>query len=112
MNEKLKRILGLARRAGKCALGAGAVETAIKHSKICFVILAENSGESTKTKIINLCKKHERKYVFCKDKYELGEAVGLVEKSVIAVTDGGFAKGVSECINDTEVTIYDENKNQ
>ena len=40
MNDKMKRLLGLARNAGKCALGAGAAEKAIKHNKSCLVIIA------------------------------------------------------------------------
>ena len=52
------------------------------------------------------------RYIFCKDKFELGEAVGLKEKSVIAITDSGFAKGVFDCIKDMEVLVYDKNKNQ
>lgn len=112
MNDKMKRLLGLARNAGKCALGAGAAEKAIKHNKSCLVILAENSGESTKSKFVNLCDRLNARYIFCKDKFELGEAVGLKEKSVIAITDSGFAKGVFDCIKDMEVLVYDKNKNQ
>lgn len=112
MNDKMKRLLGLARNAGKCALGAGAAEKAIKFNKSRLVIIAENSGESTKSKFVNLCKKTNAEYIFCKDKSELGSAVGLKEKSVIAVIDDGFAKGVLECIKDMEVTGYDKNKNQ
>lgn len=112
MNDKMKRLLGLARNAGKCALGAGATEKAVKYNKSRIVIIAENSGESTKSKFVNLCKKMNAEYIFCEDKYELGEAVGLKEKSVIAVIDEGFAKGVFDCVNDMEVIKYDKNKNQ
>ena len=43
---------------------------------------------------------------------QLGEAVGLKEKSVIAITDSGFAKGMFDCIKDMEVLVYDKNQNQ
>lgn len=112
MNEKIKRLLGLARNAGKCALGAGAAEKAIKQRRSRLVILAENAGESTKSKFIGLCEKMNAEYIICRDKYELGAAVGLNEKSVIAITDDGFAKGVFKCIKDMEVAEYDKNKNQ
>ena len=104
MNEKTIRLIWLARRAGKCTLGASATEAAIKQKRCFLVIIAANAGGSTRDKFVNLSKKTDIQHIFCEDRYELGKAVGYTEKSVIGITDKGFAKGVSDYILDMEVS--------
>ena len=51
--EKLLGMLGLARKAGKLAVGFTAVETIVRRGESPFVIMASDMGASQKRKVSN-----------------------------------------------------------
>lgn len=112
MNEKLKRMLGLARKAGCLKFGASAAEFSIKSKKCRLLLLAGDCGGSTKDKFVHLCEIHGIKCVILSDKKSLGTAVGFPEKAVIAVENEDFAAGMKSAATDTEVVKYGESENQ
>lgn len=94
MEIKIKNLLGLCRRSGKCTCGASATEFAIKSGRCRLVFIAHDSGGSTKDKFVHLCTAGNVRYITAYGREELGEAVGYKEKAVVGVTDEGFANGI------------------
>ncbi|MFR5869064.1 MAG: L7Ae/L30e/S12e/Gadd45 family ribosomal protein [Acutalibacteraceae bacterium] len=69
MNEnRIKTMIGFAARAGQCALGATAVEAAIRSKKAKLVLLDKESTENTKKNYQNLCRHYKIPYVECTDR--------------------------------------------
>ena len=98
MNRKVAGLIGLCRRSGKLLCGATATENAIKRKKCFLVIIAEDAGDSIKSKIINLCTINGITVKINFDKKWLGNAAGLDEKAVIAVESKDFAEGILKYI--------------
>ena len=98
MNSKLAGLIGLCRKSGNLLCGATAVESAIKKRKCLLVLIAEDSGESIKRKIENLCKETGTEYKIMFNKDWLGSAAGLDGKAVIAIKSKDFAEGILKLI--------------
>jgi len=78
-------------KAGRLASGEVGCESALKGKKAKLIILAEDASENTKTKFINSAKFYAVDLIVYGNKSELGYALGKGERSVVAVTDTGFA---------------------
>ena len=94
MNSKLENLLGLCRKSGNLLCGATAVESAIKARKCHLVLIAEDSGDSIKRKIENLCTANKTEFRIVFNKEWLGNAVGLDDKAVVAIKSKDFADGI------------------
>ncbi len=99
MESKVVSLLGLCRKAGKCACGSSAAEFSVKRGKCKLVFIANDSGRSTRDMFVHLCEENNIKYVTAFDKSQLGMAVGLKEKAVIGISDQGFADGLCKALN-------------
>ncbi len=99
MEIKIKNLLGLCRRSGKCACGASATEFALKSGRCRLAFIANDSGGSTKDKFIHLCIAMNVRYITAYGREELGAAVGYKEKAVVGVTDEGFANGIISALD-------------
>lgn len=98
MTDKLAGLIGLCRKSGNLICGATAVETVIKNKKSYIVLIADDSGESIRKKIINLCTTYQAEYRIVKNKEWLGNATGLDDKAVVAVINKDFADGIIKLI--------------
>lgn len=92
--------LGLARKAGKTACGETAAETAIRSGKASLVLIADDASGNTKKKFEDMCRFRQVPYIICQTKATLGRAVGMGERSVLAITDESFAAGIKKKINE------------
>lgn len=91
MNKKQLSLLGLARRAGRLALGCEAATEAIRNGRARLVILAEDLSPRTAGGISREAEEEGIEVLTaaaCMD--ELGMALGK-RTGVIAVNDAGFA---------------------
>ena len=95
-------MLGLGARAGKVVSGEVQAENAIAGGDAALCILAEDASENTRKKFRNKC-------VFCKvplitdgTKEILGKALGKEERSVVCVTDAGFAAVVKSRLTEDQ----------
>ena len=88
--DKVLSYLGLARKAGKLAVGEFLTENAIYSKKAVLVIVAEDASDNTKKKFTDRC---------YKTKAELGNATGSALKASMAVLDEGFAKAILNILN-------------
>ena len=97
--DKVLSYLGLARKAGKLAVGEFLTENAIYSKKAVLVIVAEDASGNTKKKFTDRCNHHKVELRFYKTKAELGNATGSALKASMAVLDEGFAKAILNILN-------------
>lgn len=101
MEDKLRGLLGLARRAGKITFGSDATIREIQNGKAGVVVFAKDVSERTERMIGAVCDQSKTKVVKIPlDKLELGHAIGRGETAVAAVTDRAFSDRVIEICRD------------
>lgn len=92
--------LGLARRAGKLAIGEEGCLKALRSRKAFLLILATDASANTKKRFRDKCAFYQVNLVEFGTRHELGAAVGRGAAVVLAVTDPGFADGFSRSISE------------
>ena len=96
--QKVLQSLGLARRAKKLTTGIDLVIDQVRLGKAYLVFCANDAGQSTKKKITDKCNSYN---VTCSLEFtrdELSAAIGS-KRSIIAVTDAGFAKKFKQLLS-------------
>ena len=88
--DKLYALIGLAVKAGKCALGSFACEESLKRKK-AHIIIIDNSAQNTIDKIRNQC--GDTPLIILHDD-KLGSMTGRQGLKVAAVLDKGFAEAI------------------
>jgi len=96
--DKVYGLLGLATRAGKIAFGTEQVLEAITYNKAKLVVIATDTSENSKKKIINTCDKNNVQYVEYGTIEQNSKAIGKTNKAVIAIKDIGFAESILKII--------------
>ena len=94
MNNELKGILGLCRRAGKICLGHDASVASIKQRKAFLAITCTDTSDRLKKEIADECNFDSRKTKFLIGEFtmqDLGLAIGK-KAGVFTITDESFAK--------------------
>ena len=94
--HKFLSLLGLCKRAGKLAAGEVAAEQAVRGKKAYLLILSEDASKNTKKKFRNSAAYYELPLAEIGTKEELGRAIGVDMRSIIAVTEEGFAKKLKQ----------------
>jgi len=102
MTNKTLGFLGLIAKAGALAYGTFATEKTVKSGKAYLVLIANDASENTKKDICNLCDGHEVPYRIWMNKEQLGTYVGKGERTVLAVTNEGFADALVKKIDQGE----------
>ena len=92
--SKVLSLISLATKAGRTVSGEFATEKETKSGKAWLVIVANDASDNTKKKFKNMCDFYEVPICFYGDKDTLGHAMGKEFRASLAVTDGGFAKGI------------------
>lgn len=90
--NKLNAYLGFAQRAGKLVSGEMAVLSAFKKNKVRLVMLAEDSSFRIKKKLKSMCANKNISLVEYSSKEKLGNIIGELPRSVLAITDEHFAE--------------------
>jgi ribosomal protein L7Ae-like RNA K-turn-binding protein len=93
--ERALGLLGLARRAGKLALGATAVEQLVHRGPPPVVVVARDAGAGQRRRMLAL--RPVRGHVAdLLDRQQLAARLGRNELAVVAVADPGFVRGLQE----------------
>ena len=87
--NKFFSLLGLCKRAGKLVAG-----------EAFLLILAQDASKNTKKKFTNSAVYYELPLAEIGTKEELGRAIGAEMRSIIAITEKGFAKKLKELADD------------
>lgn len=103
--SKALSLISLATKAGKTASGEFCTEKEVKTGMAELVIVAEDASDNTKKKFKNMCDFYEVPIYFYGDKDTLGHAMGKEFRATLAVTDGGFAKGIMKHLETEKNTI-------
>ena len=93
--EKLLGLLGLARRAGKLAVGFRAVESLVRRGENPLVVFAQDIGASQRNKVLGW----EPVRGILGDmltQEELARTLGREKLVVVGVSDPGFIKGIKK----------------
>lgn len=100
--DKVLSLLGLATRSRNVVSGGFATETAVKSGKAHLVIIAEDASDNTRKKYNNMCDYYEVPCAFYGTKEVIGHSMGREERSVLAVTDEGFANSIQKHLADSK----------
>jgi ribosomal protein L7Ae-like RNA K-turn-binding protein len=98
MNDRLKGMIGFAIKAGKALSGSFAVEGAVKRRKAKLVIVDGRASSNTIRQIESLCANNSVKWVLLQDSGVLEALLGRDNRTVMAITDGGFAEAIQEIL--------------
>ena len=71
-------------------------EKAIQEGRAFLVIVAEDASENTKKKFLNKCSYYHIPCEIAFDSERLGAQIGKQQRTVLAVTDAGLAKQVTD----------------
>ncbi len=95
--QKLLALLGLARRAGKLALGYSAVEKIVRRGEKPLVIVVSDIGPSQLSKV-SRWEPIRGTLSGVLTGAELAQAMGRDKLSVVGVSDAGFIKGIQKLV--------------
>ncbi len=96
--RKMLGLLGLARRAGRLAIGFSAVEMEVRGARKVLVIAASDMGASQKSKV----NRFENLAGLIDDALtseQMAEAFGRNKLAIIGLSDSGFVKGIKKLID-------------
>ena len=103
--NKTLSMISLATKAGKTVSGEFCTEKEVKSGLAALVLVATDASENTKKKFQNMCDFYEVPIYFYGDKDTLGHAMGKEFRASLAVTDPGFAKGITKHLDAEQNTI-------
>lgn len=98
MNDRLKGMIGLAVRAGKAPSGSFAVEGAVRRRQARLVLVDGRASANTVRDVGALCANHGVKCVMLEDSGILEALLGRENRTVMAITDEGFAGAIQEIL--------------
>lgn len=93
--ERILRLIGLARRAGKISYGFEGVTKDIKKHKTKLIIFSEEISERTKNEILKNAVGIQT-LTLSASKEEIGNAIGTKPTAALSLNDGNFKKGITE----------------
>lgn len=94
MNNRVMSLLGIARRAGKLAMGNDMVNDCIKNGESRLILLASDISPRTAKNIEFIANEYEVKVMYLNESMdEIGVAIGK-RIGIVSVNDAGFAKKV------------------
>ncbi|RLK62443.1 hypothetical protein D3H64_09710 [Atopobacter sp. AH10] len=88
---KYLQLMGLAQRAGKLLSGTEGVMKALRSGQVRLVIAAEDLSESARRNLEAKCQQANVAFMQLATSEEISQALGK-KRSVLALTDQGFAK--------------------
>lgn len=103
MVNKTYSFLGLATKAGRLIAGEETCERAVKSGRTYLVIVSDDASENTKKRFSAICGSRNIALRYFGMKEMLGRYTGKGIRSVIAVTDKGFARRLQELIDSCSI---------
>ncbi len=94
MNRKILGMMGIARRSGSIAFGYEQLCQQMLKGRIALVIIAVETSERTKKKILSLCEDTGTRWIVYGNKDELSHAIGQVNKTVFGISNENMARQV------------------
>lgn len=105
MINKVYSFLGLATKAGKLFSGEDTAERMLKNGRAVLVIVAEDASDNTRKRFENMCRYRDINFKVFGKKELIGKFAGKDVRSVVAITDRGFAGRLVELIDSHNLEI-------
>ena len=102
-SRKIASLLSLSAKAGFLRTGEETAEKLLRNGGAELVIIAGDASDNTKKKFVNKCFFYDRPVRVFGDRAVLSKCVGKNNRTVFAVTDGGFAARLQILIDSFEV---------
>ncbi|UQS86507.1 ribosomal L7Ae/L30e/S12e/Gadd45 family protein [Nicoliella spurrieriana] len=97
-NQKYLNLIGIAKRAGKVVTGEAIILNAIRKHHVALLIIASDTGQATTKKFIDKAGSYNVTYHHLITRQQLSDAIGA-PRTMIGITDRGFAKKLTEIKN-------------
>lgn len=104
-NNKLMSLLGFAQKAGKLATGDETCELYLKRKKVKLILIASDAAENTLDKWRRAGRSNKIPTAVIADREVLSNAIGKVNRTVIAVLDSGFAKQLIKLLGESGIEM-------
>lgn len=98
--QAIYSLLGLAARARKVVTGEEQVIKEVRGQRAKIVILSTDASKNTQKKMQDKCKSFNVELHEFATRDFLGHAIGREARVSVAITDSGFAKKLSELLNE------------
>jgi ribosomal protein L7Ae-like RNA K-turn-binding protein len=99
MIDRIYSFLGLAAKAGKLLSGDETCERAIKAGKAQLVLVSGDASGNTLKKFTDMCNFRGIQLKLFGEKEKIGRYIGKDIRSVVVITEIGFAKRLIEMID-------------
>ena len=99
--QAILNFLGIARRASKLVSGQDKLLSEIRNSKVHFLFIASDTGESTKKKFTDKSNYYHVPVNNMYTKEVLSNAIGM-KRTIVGISDRGMAKKLVELTNNTK----------
>lgn len=100
--DKLLNFISLAQKAGKVKAGEYLTMKALKEGSAQLVVLASDTSEKSKARITRACESFSCRAIEVFEKSDLGHFIGAQSKSVLCLTDKGFADALLKKLAQSE----------
>lgn len=97
VENKIRTLIGFARKAGKLAIGKTAVETAYHRNKLQLIILTEDASERH-LRFLERDIENVRAFRFG-TKDMMGQLLGRSEAAILGITDANFARSLCKFLS-------------
>lgn len=108
-SERIYSFLGLAKKAGKLFSGEDTCEKLVKSQKARLTIIANDSSPNTSKKFTDKCNAYGVPLKIFGTKELLGRYTGKEIRAVLVITDVGFAKRITEMVDEFSISGGDLN---
>lgn len=112
MKGALQQLLNLCLRARQLVSGDAAVTKAIKSNRVHLVLLASDASDRTKEQFTKRAREHGIPIACCGSKSNFGQVLQRPPRSVVAVTDKHFARGMLRALERGEGHIMGGSKSR
>jgi predicted RNA-binding protein YlxR (DUF448 family)/ribosomal protein L7Ae-like RNA K-turn-binding protein len=96
--SSVEAFIGFAVRSRRCVMGTTAVEQAFERNRIRLLVLSENAGPSTRTKMEGLAEGKDIPVSIYRGSRTLEALTGKANCQVLGILDGNFARKIQEAL--------------
>ena len=96
--SSVEALIGFAVRSRRCVMGTTAVEQAFERNRIRLLVLSENAGPSTRTKMEGLAEGRGIPVFIFRGPRSLEALTGKANCQVLGILDGNFARKIREAL--------------
>lgn len=96
--DKALNLISLATKANRVKTGEFLTTKTLQEGLAYLVIIASDTSEKSTKRLLGIAKTYECPTLVYGSKEELGKFTGKKEKSVITITDKGFADAITKIV--------------